>query len=125
MAYTHTGAQTFTKAITYKLEQRNIIAFTVSKEANVRYYNIEAANDTGSFETIAKVRSLGNTVIPREYRYDITGHDQKYYRITEVLMNWQNEYSAIIPAAATPVNTPRTEHIPAASQIAIVKNLQQ
>ena len=120
---TDSNAQTFTKAITYKAQQRDMIAFTVSREANVRYYNIEAANDTINFELIAKVKSRGNTVIPREYNYEITGSNYKYYRISGVYMNWQSEHSPIIISGENYKNTPQSEHIPATSQIAVVKNI--
>ena len=49
-------AQTFSKVATYKVQQRSIITFTVAREANVRFYNIEAADDTAAFESIARVK---------------------------------------------------------------------
>ncbi len=117
-------AQTFSKVAAYKVQQRSIIAFTVAREANVRFYNIEAADDTATFERIARVKSLGNSVMPRDYHLDITGNEHKYYRITAEQMNWQSERSPVIIASETPANRPNTEYIPPASQIATVKNVQ-
>ena len=117
-------AQTFSKVATYKVQQRSIITFTVAREANVRFYNIEAADDTAAFESIARVKSLGNSVMPRDYHLDITGNEHKYYRITAEQMNWQTERSPIIMAGESPANRPNTEYTAPASQIATVKNIQ-
>ena len=82
------GAQIFSDVAVCNVQQRNIISFAVSREANIRYYNIEASNDTVHFMPIAKVKSRENSVMQCQYRYDITGAGYKYCRVTVVYMNW-------------------------------------
>ena len=121
LPHTVADAQIFSEVAVYNMQQRNIISFAVDREANVRYYNIEASNDTVNFISVARVKSQGNTVMPREYRRDITGTGYKYYRITGVYMNWQNEHSAIIAVGSEPpVNDTQFKNAPS-SQIVITQ----
>ena len=103
-------AQTVGKPNLGKVHGTNAISFTVSHEANVRYYDVEAANDTIHFETIGKIKSRGNTVMPRNYCFNLNEATYIYYRVKAVIMNWQYEYSVVINTREQPANTPLPQH---------------
>jgi len=60
------------------------IQFSVSREANIRYYVVEGANDSINFEIINTVPSEGNTVHARTYVFDITEKRFSNYRVKQI-----------------------------------------
>jgi len=70
-----------------KLDDRDVINFSVSREANVRNYVIEGANDSTHFEVIGTVASPGNTVHLRNYTYENTDKKFKNYLVRQMDYN--------------------------------------
>lgn len=66
---------------------RERLVFSVSTEANVRYYRIEAGTDSSQLRVIGAVTSKGNSVHGRTYNLDLEGQANRYYRVVAVNMN--------------------------------------
>src|ERR1700743_3478481 len=86
----------------------NMLCFTLSSEANVLHYRIEASNDNDEFEVIGTLKASGNSVLSKTYSYALSGKEYKYYRIAKVNMNGSLQYSYVIsipkPALNNKVN---------------------
>jgi len=96
------GQHVFNNVALENTHNRNMISFSLPSEANVTYYRVEASNDSKSFEIVGTVRSSGNSVLSKEYRYELYGVNYKYYRIGRVGMNGSLQYSDVV-AAPKPV----------------------
>ncbi len=75
------GQQTFSHLSIDKVQRREVINFSVPRETNVRHYRVEASNDNNNYEVIGTVKAAGNSVLARDYHFDLTGFKYKYYRL--------------------------------------------
>ncbi len=92
-------------------EKNNGISFTVTREANVSQYRIEASDDNDNYEVLGTVAAKGNSVFERTYSYKLYGAGHKFYRVGRVEMNGSLRYSQVIMAPASNT-TPRYEPAP-------------
>jgi hypothetical protein len=90
--------QSFSSVTLENIQNRKIVSFCLPMETNVRYYRVEASNDSITYEIIGTIRSTGNSVLAKRYRYELHEPDYKYYRIGMVGMNAGLQYSQIIRA---------------------------
>ena len=67
-----------------KKEDRDVIYFSVDREANIRSYVVEGANDSINFVVIATLASQGNTVHPRTYLFENTDVRYANYRVKQI-----------------------------------------
>ncbi len=73
-----------------------VVYFTVSKEANIRYYVIEGRKADDTFEIIGSFPSDGNTIMPRTYEFPISGFSYSGYRIRQVDLMGAIVYSPVL-----------------------------
>lgn len=88
--------QVFDSIFLKNIDDRKIIDFSVKREVNVFQYRIEATNDSNSFSPISILQSKGNTMLPRNYQFEIYTPLYKYYRVCMIGMNASMQYSATI-----------------------------
>ncbi len=88
--------QFFSSAALVHAHKSQQLNFVVPKEVNVMYYRVEACNDTNDFEVIGRVISLGNTMLPRVYHYELYTTAYKYFRIGMAGMDGNLHYSQLI-----------------------------
>ena len=77
-------------------DNTNAIAFTVSRESNIRYYVLEGSNNDVDFDIVSRVESQGNRVLPCKYELAKADKDYNYYRISQVDMNGAVAYSFVL-----------------------------
>ena len=98
--------QVFEGALLKIINGRKVINFTVKKEVNVFQYRIEATNDTSSFSPIGTLQPIGNTMLARNYQFEIYTPLYKYYRVCMIGMNSRMDYAEII---TTDIPIPKME----------------
>ena len=88
--------QPFSSVALDNVRNSKVINFTLPRERNVRYYRVEASNDNYDYQIIGTVRSTGNSVLTKSYRYKLYEPGYKYYRVAMVGMDASLQYSAVI-----------------------------
>ena len=104
-AFLVSAQEAFTNVSLNVIHDRGVINFTMPREVNVRHYRVEASNDNVSFEVIGTFASKGNSMLARNYKYELLDRSYKYYRIGMVGMNASLQYSAVLTAGT---ETPHT-----------------
>ena len=120
-AFLASGQETLTASLNM-IQNREIINFTVPHEVNVRHYRVEASNDNANFEVIGTFASQGNSVMPRNYSYELLDPSYKYYRVGVVGMNATLQYSAVLtPHKEMPNSKPAINPEPLTTESSIVR----
>ena len=112
-----TKGQTFSNVTLGSIQDRPVVSFTLSHETNVRYYRIEASNDSISYDFIGTVRSTGNSVLAKSYQYELPGPVYRYYRVVIVCMNANLQYSAVLTAQKKELPEIEWQNIPTGATI--------
>lgn len=96
-------------------QKRDYISFSTRNEVNVRYYSIEASNDSKEFNIIGRLPAATNSMQPVQHRYDLAGHDYTYYRVGQLNMNGTMSYSDVVTTISPRKNIrEETDSFPAA-----------
>ena len=90
------GQAAFTNVSLNMIHDREVVSFTIPHEVNIRQYRVEASNDSLNFDIIGTFPSKGNSVLARNYSYELLDHSYKYYRLGIVGMNASLQYSAVL-----------------------------
>lgn len=92
----NSNAQSFKNVSLQTARNSQAVAFTIDREANVRHYRVEASNDGANYKVIGTMPSRGNSVVPANYKFDISAYSYAYYRVGMVEMNGQMPYSDVV-----------------------------
>lgn len=87
---------TFSNVALENKHNREVLSFVISPEQNVRYYRIEAGDDSATLAVIATMPSRGNTMLGACYNYDVTAFHYAYYRVGKVEMDGRIPHSAVV-----------------------------
>ncbi len=90
------GQQAFTSVALGNAGNHKVVCFSLPRETNIKYYRVEASSDSINYEVVGTIRSTGNSVLAKSYRYELYEPAYKYYRIGMVGMNATLQYSAVI-----------------------------
>jgi hypothetical protein len=120
------GQQPFSSVTLGSVQNHEVVSFSIPRETNVKYYRVEASNDSVNYEIIGTVRSTGNSVLAKTYHYELYQTAYKYYRIGMVGMNAGLQYSSIITTQKQGIQvTPPTDPNVFAPGPAIVTNIRK
>lgn len=78
------------------IHHREMIVFALPRESNTRYYRIEAGNDSLDMQLIATIPSKGNSVLPVQYNFELTGFAYNYYRVGKTGMDGSILWSPVV-----------------------------
>lgn len=92
------GQQTFNAVALKEQNNRNTLHFSVPEEVNAYQYRILAGDDSSKLELIGTLKPAGNSVLTRNYKYELYQPLYKYYRVALVQMNATFVNSPIINA---------------------------
>jgi hypothetical protein len=99
--------EVFKSASAQKIDNEDIIAFTVASEVNIRNYILEGSNDGSTFEFLRCFPSRGNSMIPVNYEITVRGTSFAHYRVRQTDMNTSDTLSDVMSVKQTPtIKTP-------------------
>lgn len=112
-------AQSFSGVSLQTARNSQVVAFTINHEVNVRHYRVEASNDGVNYKVIGTIPSKGNSVMPINYKFDVSAYAYTHYKVGMVEMNGQMPYSTVVTNNGDKMETP-TEGISKESEAVLV-----